>query len=236
MQKINKTFSAKLLSGQLAPSLYWQVGLSHFRCRALHLPLLIFMRFLSVNFCSLSRALWIAALPFSLLTSPPVCYYLGLYLETLNDVGLSVDPWGMRLLTDCWLDLCHWSQSSEPGGPTNYPPLVFHLLKPYPFCLTIKVEWQTVGGCVTGHAKVRGYDVMFFPSSTEPVISSWEALWLVRYHLPLVNPSRLFPLPFYPWRTVTAKAVMPSAFNKKIKTARHLKCYVLSMVLTLPMH
>lgn len=55
-------------------------------------------------------------------------------------------------------------------------------------------------------------------------------------HLPLVNPSRLFPHTFYPWRTITVKIVMSSAFNKKIKTAKHLKCHVLSMALTLPMH
>lgn len=67
--------------------------------------------------------------------------------------------------------------SSELGGPTGYPPLVFHLPRLYLLALTGRVKWQTVGGCVIGHANVRGYHVMLFPSSTKPpVILSQEAI------------------------------------------------------------
>lgn len=140
----------------------------------------------------------------------------------------------------CWLTaswtLCAWSQSSEPGGPTSYPLIVFHLPKPYHSRFNCKVGWQTVGGCVTGRAKVRVCDMMLFLSFAEPVISSQEAVRLVRYHLPMVNPSRLLLLTVCLWGTITVKTVLSSAFNKKMKTAKHLKCDVLRMDLTLPIH
>lgn len=71
-KKINQNFFAKLLSGQLVHSWSFWMG---YPISAFHLPLLSVMRFLG---CSLSRYLWIAALLFSVLTGPPVCYYLSL--------------------------------------------------------------------------------------------------------------------------------------------------------------
>lgn len=74
--------------------------LTCFSCRVLHLPLLGFMSFLSVYFCSLSRSLSEGNLCLCVLTT-------GFLIKTWNDIGLSVDPWGMLL----------------------QPPFVFHLLR-----------------------------------------------------------------------------------------------------------
>ena len=61
--RTSSSFSAKLLSSWSAPSICWCMGLFLARCRTLHFSLLNFMRFLSANFSSLQRSLWMAAWP-----------------------------------------------------------------------------------------------------------------------------------------------------------------------------
>lgn len=74
--------------------------LTHSSCRVLHVPLLDFMRFLSVYFCSLSRSLSERA-PLPLCTDQsPTLLLPGFLIRALNDICLSVDPWGMLLLAD----------------------------------------------------------------------------------------------------------------------------------------
>lgn len=65
-----RSFSAKLLSSQVVPSMSWCLGLLLPRCWTLQFPLLNFMRFLSAHFSSLSRSFWMAAKPYSLWTTP----------------------------------------------------------------------------------------------------------------------------------------------------------------------
>lgn len=75
--------------------LYWWMGLSHFRCRALHMPLLNFMRFLPVRFCSLSRSFWTAALPFHVVSSSTVF--------TKVTVWYWLQCWSLRDAAAVWL-------------------------------------------------------------------------------------------------------------------------------------
>lgn len=182
----------------------------------------------SLHFISVACPSWVAALPGlhqSLSLLPP-----GSSLKTLM---LLPEGCGCWLTASC--SLCCWSQSSEPGGPTNYPPLVFHLPKPNPLSLTIRVEWQMVGGCVTGHTRVRGYDVMIFPSSTHSHFTTGGyQVGQIQFALcksKLAVPTHLLSLENnYCW------TVPSSAFNEKIETAKHLKLSVLGMSRALPMH
>lgn len=52
-----RSFSAKLLSSQLVPSMYWCTGLFLSRCRTSHFPLLCFVRSPSSQFSSLFGSL-----------------------------------------------------------------------------------------------------------------------------------------------------------------------------------
>lgn len=79
---------------------YW-MDVTQFSCRVLHVPLLDFVRSSSVYFCRLSRSLWRAPL---CTAQSPSLLLPGFLIKTLNDIGLSVDPWGMLLLTDWQLD------------------------------------------------------------------------------------------------------------------------------------
>lgn len=63
-------FFAELLPSLSVPSLYHSQGLFLPRGRTWHLCLLNFMRFLSAHSSSLSRSLWMAALPASVSTAP----------------------------------------------------------------------------------------------------------------------------------------------------------------------
>lgn len=65
------SFSTKLFSMQSVPSLSHCVGLCQPSCRALHLPLLNFMRSPRAHFSSLTRSVWVAALPSSVSATPP---------------------------------------------------------------------------------------------------------------------------------------------------------------------
>lgn len=65
------SFSTKLLSIQSVPNLSYCMVLCQPRCRALHLPLLNFMRSPPAHFSSLTRSIWVAALPSSVSATPP---------------------------------------------------------------------------------------------------------------------------------------------------------------------
>ncbi|KAK4810782.1 hypothetical protein QYF61_008754, partial [Mycteria americana] len=66
-----RSFSARLLSSWVAPSIYWCLGLFLPKCRTWHFPWLNCMRFLSAHFSSLLRSLWVAARPSGISASPP---------------------------------------------------------------------------------------------------------------------------------------------------------------------
>lgn len=63
-------FPSKLLSSQLASSLYWCKGLFLPKHKVFHFP--VSMRSLSAHFCSLSKTLWIAAQVSQVSATPPV--------------------------------------------------------------------------------------------------------------------------------------------------------------------
>lgn len=65
--KIPRSFSTALLPSCLVPSLYYCQGLFLPICRASHLSLLNFPRFLLAHSSSLFRSLWNATLPFSII-------------------------------------------------------------------------------------------------------------------------------------------------------------------------
>ena len=101
---------------QVSPSLYWCMGLFLPRCRTLHLPLLIFIRFLPTQLSSLSRSCWMAAQPSGVSTTPPsfvssanllrVCSVPSsrTSMNKRNKTGPRTEPWGTPLATGLRLD------------------------------------------------------------------------------------------------------------------------------------
>lgn len=139
--------SLKLFFSQLLPSLYCCLRLCHARCRALHLPFLNFMRFLSTHFYSLSTFLWITVLPFSVLATAMNLRVHSIVLsrllrKLLNNFSLGIDPWGMPLVFDWQWDFVllittPWFYQS---GQFSIPVIV-HLPGPYLTNLAIGILW-----------------------------------------------------------------------------------------------
>lgn len=102
--KTSWAFSTGQLPSQAVPSLYCCEGFCLPRCKALHLPLLNFMRFLSAHSSNLSRSFWVAALPSCILTAPSglvssvnlMWVYSDsssrLLMKMLNNISPSINP------------------------------------------------------------------------------------------------------------------------------------------------
>lgn len=94
--------------------------------------MLNFMRGLPVHLSSLSRFLWLGALPSGVLTTKVnLVLFTNLLrlhsilssetiMKTLNIFVLSIDPWGMPLVTGCQMDLCHCYKLFDFSSPTNF--------------------------------------------------------------------------------------------------------------------
>lgn len=91
-----------------------------------------YMRGLPVHLSSLSAFLWLGALPSSVLTTKAnlilstnllrLNFILSskTLIKSLNSLVLSIDPWGMPLVTGCQMDLCHWYKLCNFSSPTNF--------------------------------------------------------------------------------------------------------------------
>ena len=138
--RIIRSPSSKLMSIQLAPSLYSWKKLVHPKCKVLHLPLLNYMRFLFLRFLpggSISAACqglseWQSYLPaYWLLPQFGIIHELAdiafcpfdqvINGNILNSICLTISLWVLPCIPSCQSDLCH-SSHFEFSGPANFPP------------------------------------------------------------------------------------------------------------------
>ena len=145
--RIIRFFSAYLPSSQLAPSLYWCMGLFLPRCRTLHLSLLNHV----MGACQpISPVIWISAIPprFELsanllrLHSAPFSRSSN---GLLNATSAKISPWGTPLVDDFQLDsispmITLWVQQFSPF----YNHLTVHLIIPCLINLSKRKLWETV--------------------------------------------------------------------------------------------
>ena len=86
-----KTLFSGLPSIHSLLSLYLCLALLQTVCRTLHSGLLNFMRFAQAHLSNLPRSLWMASLPFSVLTIPHSLVSLTIFLR-VNSILLSMSP------------------------------------------------------------------------------------------------------------------------------------------------
>lgn len=141
----------------------------------------------------------------------------------------------MWLLTDGLLDFMALITILWARWSNQLSPLVFHLPKPYLLGLTVRRGgrlWEAVSqavpksGCVTWCFSSPWQNQSFHHRGSEVG------------QIPFAGGKSKQAVPAYllSLGTITLKTVLSSVFNKKMKTAKHLKCNVLRMALTLPMH
>lgn len=168
---------AKLLPRQSVPSLYWCLGLCIPWYRTFHLLSLIFMEAQLAHFSGLLRFPWRVALLSIILTVPSkVVSSVDLLkvhslpsswsLKTLQNIGPSIDPWWMSLVTGHQLDFppnsaTLWVRQSSQFS-THF---LTHICSPYLTNLTKRRLWQSVSKTML---KPRHTTSTVFPLSTAP--------------------------------------------------------------------
>ena len=164
------SFSAKLLSIWVGPSMYWWMGLFLPRYRT-HNFLLNLMKFLSAHFSSLLRSLWMTSWCSDMsphVKSHEFCVICRLSEDILcpiiqmmmwNRTGPGIDSWSIPLVSSLQLDCATDQPSLDPTIQTVFSP---------PHCLLILPIYQQLvykafmGECQKPHwSPIRQYALFF---------------------------------------------------------------------------
>ena len=204
--RTSRSFSADLLTSRSALTCTDACGYSTLGVGALHLPLLILIRFLSTQLSSLSRSHWMAAQPSGVSTTPPN------FVSSANLLRVHSIP-SSRLLMKT-LNKIKPTTSAWDTASYRLPTRLHHSSQHTELCQSVSSQSTTHLAC-TSYAYVWGYygsakssagvwvDNIHWPPLTYPVnhdiLKDYQIgqAWFALGESMLITPDNLFSFLFF---------------------------------------